>query len=218
MKNMCFSATASFTASAVLATVGVISLKKATDLRLVPLTLIPFIFSFQQLCEGIVWMSFQHHGLFGYRQAFGFLYLMIAQAIWPMFVPFSIWLAEKDRFRRYMLAFLSFVGLLIGLYLGFQISSYPFAITVNNHHLIYKPHVGNISSFNNGFLYFLATSIPPFLSSLRGMPLFGLLITASFVFSLVFFPGAVVSVWCFFAAVLSLCIFLIIKKVGSKLK
>jgi hypothetical protein len=207
---MCFSATASFTASAVLVTSGVFSIKKVNDVRFVPLALIPFLFSFQQFCEGIVWLSFKHHGLEGYRHVFGFMYLMVAQAIWPMFVPFSMWLAEKDLFRRYMLAFLLAVGMVIGFYLGFQISSYPLSISIGKQHIIYAPHVGTINLFNNGFLYLLATSVPPFLSSLQGMSFVGLFVVLSFSISVLFYPSALVSVWCYFAAVISLIIIIIL--------
>ena len=209
---MCFSATASFTASTVLATAGVFSVNKVCEIRYIPLALIPFVFAFQQFCEGIVWMSFRYHGLVNLRETFGFLYLIIAQGIWPIVVPFSIWLLEPKNFRKNILTFLMFVGLIIGCYLGFQISTFPFTISVNKHHLIYSPHRGSISLFNNGLLYFLAVAIPPFLSSLRGMIAFGFFILTSFLFSVLYFPDNIISIWCYFAAVISLIIYLIIRK------
>jgi hypothetical protein len=209
---MCFSAAASFTASAVLATGGVFSVNKVSDIRYMPLALIPFIFAFQQFCEGIVWMSFRYHGLLNFRQTFGFMYLIIAQTVWPIFVPFSIWLIEQKNVRRHMLFFLLCLGIVIGIYLGFQISSFTSTISVSKHHLIYVPEKGRIHPFNNGLLYFLATVPPPFISSVRRMRAFGFLVLTSFALSVLFFPEAVISVWCYFAALLSLIIYLVIQK------
>jgi hypothetical protein len=209
---MCFSATASFTASTVLAVTGIVSVNKTTDIRFIPLSLIPFVFSFQQFCEGMVWLSFDYHGMLPFRQTFGYMYLILAQSFWPMFFPFAIWLIEKHKPRRYLLAGTMIVGLVIGSYLGFQVSSFPVKIETIQKHMVYIPHGGPVKPFNNGVLYFLATAIPPFLSSMRGMIAFGFFILTSFSLSVLFFPDAVISVWCYFAAILSLIIYLIIRK------
>ena len=209
---MCFSATASFTASAVLAVTGIVSVNKTTEIRFVPFALIPFVFCFQQFCEGMVWLSFRYHGMEPFRQTFGYMYLILAQSFWPMFVPFAVWLMEKHVIRRYILGVTMIIGLLIGSYLGYQISSFPIAIETIQKHIVYFPHGGEVKPFNNGVIYFIATAIPPFLSSVRGMIAFGLFIFSSFALSVLFFPDAVVSVWCYFAAILSLIIYLIIRK------
>ena len=54
---MCFSATASFTASAVLLPAGTLALRRAytTDRRYLALCALPFLFGVQQLMEGFVW-------------------------------------------------------------------------------------------------------------------------------------------------------------------
>jgi hypothetical protein len=209
---MCFSATASFTASTVLAVTAIVSVNKTTDIRFVPFAFLPFIFSFQQFCEGMVWLSFRYHGMVPFRQTFGYMYLILAQSFYPMFVPFAIWLFEKHLPRRIFLGVTMVVGLVIGSYLGYQISSFPITIEVIQKHMVYIPKGGHVKPFNNGVLYFLATAIPPFLSSMRGMIAFGFFILASFSLSVLFFPDAVISVWCYFAAILSLIIYLIIRK------
>ena len=57
---MCFSAEASFGASAILLTIGVISLNKSVNVPQKVLSCIPFIFGVQQFSEGILWLSLYH--------------------------------------------------------------------------------------------------------------------------------------------------------------
>ena len=54
---MCFSATASFGASAVLGTLGVITVAKAKTKPQKFFGTIPLLFSIQQLTEGLLWVS-----------------------------------------------------------------------------------------------------------------------------------------------------------------
>jgi hypothetical protein len=54
---MCFSPEASFTASAVVTTIGVIAYQKAFNQPTKVLALIPIFFGIQQFCEGFVWLS-----------------------------------------------------------------------------------------------------------------------------------------------------------------
>ena len=56
---MCFSAGASFTASAVLAATGVTTLREVRSKRELPLALLPTIFSIQQFIEGLLWLNFR---------------------------------------------------------------------------------------------------------------------------------------------------------------
>ncbi len=53
---MCFSAAASFSASAVCAAAGVMAIRRA-DRADLPLALIPMIFALHQAIEGLVWMT-----------------------------------------------------------------------------------------------------------------------------------------------------------------
>ncbi len=54
---MCFSPEASFTASAVITTVGIISLKKSQNTESKIMACIPLFFGLQQFAEGVVWLS-----------------------------------------------------------------------------------------------------------------------------------------------------------------
>ena len=71
---MCFSASASFGASALLGVIGTVAVVKAKTTSQRLFAVIPFIFSIQQLTEGLLWVAIkqpdsyyginkqQHHG------------------------------------------------------------------------------------------------------------------------------------------------------------
>ncbi|MFN5032553.1 MAG: DUF6629 family protein [Flavobacteriia bacterium] len=209
---MCFSATASFTSSAILCGAGFVAYGQVKSLNHLPFALIPFFFSAQQFAEGLVWMSFNYHGLFHWRMPAAYFYLLTAQFFWPIFFPFSIWKMEDPGRRKKILFALLLIGIIIGIYLGYRVSSLPFLIIESKRHLVYVTAPNNSWFFKNVSLYAIATLIPPFVSSLRGMPAFGSFIVTSLALSMLFFPESVISIWCYFAAILSLIVILILRK------
>ena len=57
---MCFSATASFTAGTALTAVGGLTVRKSRGKAELPLALVPLLFGIQQLTEGVLWLSLRH--------------------------------------------------------------------------------------------------------------------------------------------------------------
>jgi len=57
---MCFSAQASFTASAIIIATGAVCVKKSTTAPQGILACIPLIFGIQQFTAGILWLSLSH--------------------------------------------------------------------------------------------------------------------------------------------------------------
>jgi len=57
---MCFSATASFSAGAVLLGLGTLTVKSAHRRRKMVLAAIPLLFAIQQLSEGVIWLTFRY--------------------------------------------------------------------------------------------------------------------------------------------------------------
>ena len=96
---MCFSASASFTASAVLIPLGLYSNHLATrherpDYK--PLALVPFFFGVQQLVEGLEWTAIDNGGLepLGSIAAKGFLFF--AYCFWMIWIPWSAWSISRS--------------------------------------------------------------------------------------------------------------------------
>ncbi|MFT5723307.1 MAG: hypothetical protein ACI9JN_000416 [Bacteroidia bacterium] len=97
---MCFSPEASFTAAVVITTVGVISLKKATDYPTRILACIPLFFGIQQLSEGFVWLSLLYER-FAYLEGISSSgFIVFAWIVWPTWVPYAMRLRQMQAEKR----------------------------------------------------------------------------------------------------------------------
>jgi hypothetical protein len=95
-------------------------------------------------------------------------------------------------------------------YLVYCLFAYEVSAVVDSGHIRYYLYFPNMELRRS--LYFFVTLIPFFISSLRFMKLLGSAFLTALLISYFFFLGFVISVWCFFAAVLSaLILFVVIK-------
>jgi hypothetical protein len=201
---MCFSAGASFTASAVVATAGVISIagvKKKTQLMFAS---IPVIFALQQLVEGFVWFSFTDENYRSWQNMLVMSFLFIAQVVWPLWVPLAILQTETERRRRTALKVLVLISCIVAPLQAYRLFFYPATAELSPHHIHYAldfsiPYFGLALNV----FYFMSTMFPPFLSSRRPILVLGFLNLTSFLITVVLFEKNVVSIWCFFAALIS---------------
>ena len=201
---MCFSATASFAAGTSLSIIGVATLKNTRDGTEVPFAMIPLLFGIQQLIEGVLWLTFAHEAPI-LRQVMTYAYSAFSHVLWPIYVPLAIGVLEVTRWRRKVLAGFEVAGLTVGLYLLYIIVTRPVVAQVVSRHIEYiSPHfyIGVVI-----VLYVAATCVSGFFSSHRFVVLFGGLALASFVGTYLFYAHALVSVWCFFAAILSVLMY-----------
>ncbi len=206
---MCFSAPVSFATSAVLGAVGVATLKRATPRRRL-IAMIPLMFSVQQAIEGVQWLL-ERPSTCSVIAGYGFLFF--AFLVWPVFIPFAVWYAERIRWRRRVLLVLTGIGVTLMLYMLTVLLHEPLVITSEGlriNYLIAAPY------FSYGAtVYVLATTISFLFSSHHPLRWFGV---TSFLAALVswwFFQHAFTSVWCFFAAVLSIGLYWWVRKSGS---
>jgi hypothetical protein len=197
---MCFSAEASFAASGVLAASSVAIARVPKEKASIPLSLFPAIFATHQFIEGILWLN--HDGVLpdGYKAAAVYAYALIAYVLWPVYVPFAVYLSEPGRRRRAIMLLCQAVGLGVGLSLLIGNAGAPLDVSADCCSLSYNVNAPPMLIIP----YLIAVSVPFLVSSRRGMVLFGLALTAScaaaaVVASAPTFP----SVWCFFAALLS---------------
>ncbi|MDP3557031.1 MAG: hypothetical protein Q8T03_06620 [Bacteroidota bacterium] len=209
---MCFSASASFGVSAILMAGGVITLKKTYLKSQIPFAAIPIIFSIQQFIEGVLWLSLTTTAYASWHKPATYIFLTFAQIIWPTLVPFSMLLLEKNSKKRKIISIILLIGIAISLYLAYCILFYAVNSSISKYHISYDldyPHLN--SAFNiGGVFYLIATVAPAFISSVKKMNIIGVTLVISFVISRVFFFENLVSVWCFFAATISVIVFYII--------
>jgi hypothetical protein len=210
---MCFSAGASFGASAVLGGLGIVAIVKAKTKPQRLFATIPLFFCVQQLSEGMLWLSLQNAGLADWQSFFVYTFLVFAMAVWPLWIPLTIRLLEKDAGRKKIMNFLVGIGAIVSVGVGCILFAYPVHPVPAHHHLHYEFNFpASIKSLLVPFsvLYILATIITPFVSTIKKMKWLGICFLIAYIFAQGFFNGFVVSVWCFFAAVLSIVVLWII--------
>lgn len=206
---MCFSTSVSFIAGASLSAVGVVTVKQAKRKAELPFALIPLFFGIQQTIEGIVWLTFQFN-LPTLNIAMTYLYSFFSHVWWPLYIPFSILLLETVPWRKRALLVFQAIGIMVGLYLFYTIIKYPITSEVVNKSIVYDaPHFYILLVM---VFYFAATCFSCLFSSHRLVNIFGALVFLFAVVAYQFFAMSFISVWCFFAAILSFIIYLYFKR------
>jgi hypothetical protein len=133
------------------------------------------------------------------------VYSGFSHVLWPMYVPFAFGVLETVRWRKRTLFAFEAAGMVVGLYLLYAIVARPLVAEVVGRHIVYdSPHFYLVPVM---VLYLAATCVSGFFSSHRFVRLFGVLSLLSFIAAYVIHAGALVSIWCFFAAILSLLIY-----------
>ena len=209
---MCFSATASFTASAVLLGVGALTIRQVQRRSDWALALVPVLFALQQATEGVVWLSLSGQAP-GLQGAATQVYSVFSHVLWPIYVPWAVWLAQPLGSRRRVLAGLCVAGLAVGLYLLYGMIANPIVAYAVGQHIDYEsPHFYVAVAL---VLYLAATTVSPMLSAHAWVQRFGLLALFSSAAAYVAYANWFISVWCFFAAVLSILIYLHVRARSS---
>ena len=202
---MCFSATASFSAGAVLLGIGTLTVKSAHRRREVPFASIPLLFAIQQLSEGVIWLTFRYDAP-QLNVAMTYFYSFFSPVLWPIYVPVAVLLIEPLRWRRTVLLGFVAAGLAAGLFLLQILLTFPVVSRPTGQHMEYvSPHFFAATVMT---LYLLAATVSPMFSSYRLVKVFGVLALLSFAAAYGFYAIWFISVWCFFAALLSAVIYL----------
>jgi len=207
---MCFSTSASIASGVGLLITGVIAVSQSKDAPQRVLASMPLIFSVQQFSEGLLWLSFSGGAYAQWQNISMYTFLVFAQVVWPSFVPLTILMFEKDPRRKKILQILSAAGIFTSLYLSWCLLFYKVSASIGNHHIKYELDFPLGNQWFSGITYILATVIAPFISSVKYLRYLGGILLLSYLVSRIFFEDYLVSVWCYFAAVLSLLVLVII--------
>jgi hypothetical protein len=200
---MCFSATASFTAGAALLVTGAFSIRLARTPAERPYAAIPLLFGVQQLIEGALWLTFPDKTQL-LSTVLTYAYSIFSHVLWPIFVPLAVYFLEPVKWRRKALLVAVAGGTAVGLYLLYFLVRLPIVATAAEGHIDYvSPHfyVKIVMA-----LYILGTCISPLLSSHRWVRWFGIAAIVSFLLAGIFYRAWFISVWCFFAAIMSVMV------------
>lgn len=200
---MCFSATASFAASALLVVAGTIAVRTSAGSRYWAFAGIPLLFAMQQFLEGFLWSGLSAIPQGPDIPTLARAYLIFAQVLWPVWVPLSLLLLEEDVRRRHGLLWCMAAGVLAAAYLGWAVFASSPVASIDGHHVHYSIHYPGELQHPSSALYFVATVLSTFVSSARRMALLGLALILTYAVAAVGFPGNVIYVWCYFAALIS---------------
>lgn len=215
---MCFSATASFTAAIVLIPAGVYCLKQAIQLDKPywAFAMLPLIFGLQQLLEGGVWLALmQGEPSAAHMMALGFL--MFSHVFWLGWIAYSSYLTESSPQLRRIFLVIVMTGVLFGvsMYIPLLFNPEWLLVSIVRHSIHYDLIFISDTYISQQMLTALYAGIilvPLMLSSDHYHSVLGVLILFSGLLTWAFFGWAFVSVWCYFAAIISLYIFMMIAR------
>jgi hypothetical protein len=202
---MCFSATASFVASAVIGAIGVATLRHVREPRALLFAAVPMLFALHQFTEGFVWLGL--NGPIG-PVALGhvsFLFMLYAQGVLPFLMPFAVLLMEPGGWRRRAIMGLAGLGGFVCAWMTYGLVFFESQCFVEHQSIAYRnPFTGDMWV---SLLYVLATCGALLLSSHRVVRAFGVLNVVGLIITQLIKETAFASVWCFYAATLSIVIY-----------
>lgn len=199
---MCFSATASFIAGGGLAAAGVATVTQAKTRSRLPLAAMPLLFGIQQITEGVVWSS---SGIPWLQGAAAYVYILFAYVLWPTYLPVAVMALEKPGRRKTVLKWLVVFGAAVSMWLLYYLVQGPITVALTSHGCQYGVNVPRVPYGIAAYVF--VTCFTCFISSHKFVRWFGAALIGALAIALWSYREAFYSVWCFFAAILSLIIF-----------
>lgn len=210
---MCLSPEIDVITATSIAAVSISALRQNVDRRTFPIALIPAIFSVHLFASAIVWLGFD--GIFSSttQNVAITIYLLIAFVLWPTYIPLAIWFIEPSGWRRKILLLSVIAGLLTSAQFFHAIAIGHGSVTEGKFFIDF--HV-NETPTSAGIAYFIITCGSALISGQRAIVMWGG-INVIVVYGLVVSANhGLPSLWCFWAAVTSVCVLLFIKDVKSR--
>jgi hypothetical protein len=141
-------------------------------------------------------------------------FLGIALVVWPVWCPLALQRAERNAARRRILTALIWFGAAVATAAAFLLSrSQPVAVVVE--HSIRYDRAGSSTAIRDSLVllaYALSTIVPFLVSTTQLARTVGLSIVLSLTVTALIERNAFTSVWCFFAAMLSVLILVAVRR------
>jgi len=165
---------------------------------------LPLLFGIHQFTEGFVWLGLRGEVSAGLGAGAKEAYIVYAHAILPAIVPLGFTLLEPERRRARWMWPLAFLGLLLGVYMLWQVTAYPVGAQTEAHCIDYTTHAPN--DLLIGVLYVAVTCGPALISSRRYLRWFGLVSLAGVIAVALVRADELTSLWCLYVAMVSVLI------------
>jgi len=153
-----------------------------------------------------VWLSLSNEAFSAWHRPATYLFLIFAQVVWPVWIPLAMMLLEKDRWRRQILYTLLGLGLLLSAQTIYCLTFYSVDSRIAAYHIQYALDFPPTWMVILAITYGIVTVFSTFLSTVRWMWVLGIPIALSYLVTRILFADYVLSVWCFFAAIISVAV------------
>jgi hypothetical protein len=207
---MCFSAGASFVGGVIISGIGVATIREVHKPSQLVFASIPLFFGVQQIVEGCLWLTLPDADYVNIQKIATYLYLIMAQVLWPTLIPVSVLLMEEDKKRKRILQILLGLGITLSLYYSVCLLSFNVMPQIKGFHIQYNTEFPESFAITAFIVYLFVTITPLFVSGIKRTHLLGILMFLSCFITGIFFTQYLISVWCFFAALISGVIFWIL--------
>lgn len=205
------------------AAAGAYAVTRAPDRAFLPFACIPLLFAAQQGLEGFIWIGLETGASAGLLNALSRLFLLIGEAIWPVFIPVAVLAIEPSPARRKLMLAATVLGALMLADFAVLIVFATYTPTIQSGCICYTGRIGSpsesgfypfapgegwrISGLDWMVVPYAVTTIGALLASSRTpVQAFGVVAASGLLVSLLLYRHALISVWCFFAAAASLVV------------
>lgn len=202
---MCFSATASFAASGIIGSIGLATLRHVRDPRALLFAAVPMLFAVHQFTEGFVWLGLEGRVGPVALDHVTFLFMLYAQGILPFLMPLAVLLMEPVGWRRRAIIGLTVLGAGVFAWMVYGLIFFDSQCFVEQNSIAYRNPV--TGDFGVSLLYILATCGALLMSTHRVVRTYGVLNVIGLSVTQVVKEEAFASVWCFYAAILSVVLY-----------
>ncbi|MBK7256935.1 MAG: hypothetical protein IPI01_03795 [Ignavibacteriae bacterium] len=212
---MCYSAGASFIGGAVISAIGVATVKEVRKPSQIAFASIPLFFGLQQITEGFLWLALTDPAYAHVERAGTYGFLLMARIVWPTMLPLSVVLMEEGGGNRRLQFILLGMGLSVSVYYTYCLAFLNVVPNIAGHHIQYISDFPESLAVPVFIVYFIAVITPLFIAKNRRTRLLGVLMFLSCLVTAVLFFQYLTSVWCFFAAIISVVVYWILKEPHS---
>ena len=173
----------------------------------------PCLFALHQFTEGFVWL-----GLNGTLPSIvahdaGAAYVLYAQGLLPFLLPLSVLLIEPTWGRQRRMLDFSLLGGALAVYILWGLIAYPIQVYAQGHGIVYLNQISTTTLV--AILYVAATCGALFFSGFRPLVLLGWLNMVGLLIVMVVRRYEFTSVWCAYAAVVSVVIYFFFRQSRS---
>lgn len=207
---MCFSAGASFAGGIIITGIGVVTIREVHKPSQLVFASIPLFFGVQQIMEGCLWLALPDADYVNIQKIATYFFLIMAQVLWPALIPVSVLLMEENKKRIRILRILLVMGLSLSLYYSVCLLSFHVTPQIMGYHILYNTDFPESFAIIAFIIYLVVTITPLFVSGIKRTHMLGILMFLSCLITAIFFTQYLISVWCFFAALISVVIFWIL--------